>query len=389
MQSTPVWRSRAWLEIDFDALQANFRTACALAAPAQVYAVLKADAYGHGAVPVARALQDAGADLFAVACVREGLALRRAGIRGEILVMGALERPLLPRALAAHLTLSLGSLADAQALNAAAAQAVPPACAHIKIDTGFHRLGLDASLPGIVDTIAAMATLPLLRLEGLYAHLSLRTAQDDAQAALRLRTLWEALRLRGCAPPTLHLLDSIGLVRYPQWRFDRVRVGAFLYGVRPSRSQHQSFACLPTLALRALVTRVHDAPAGAYVGYDETHPLAHPTRIATLSVGYGDGVPRALSGKGWVSLHGQRAPILGLLCMDQMMVNVSHIPHVAPGDTATLLGDAPDLDTYAALAGTNRNEALARLTRRLPRVYLQGGAVVEVDDGEGDGEEGP
>ncbi|MDR3052211.1 MAG: alanine racemase [Oscillospiraceae bacterium] len=372
---------RTWIEIDLDALAANYRTARALAAPcARVMAVLKANAYGHGAVRVARRLAAEGADFFAVSCVREALQLRAGGIEAAVLVLGALEEPLLGQALRAGLTLTVCGVQEARAVAQAAALRGEPVSVHIKIDAGFHRLGLPAEAPDTPAAVREICGLPYLFVEGLYAHLSLRDPADDAAQAARVQALCETLRGMRCAPPMLHLVDSIGLVRYPQWHFDAVRVGALLYGVRPARSEGAPFACLPTLRFMTTITRLHWAPEGACVGYDEDHPLRRPTLVATLPAGYGDGYPRAMGGRASVSIRGCLAPVLGWVCMDQMMADVTDVPGVAAGDPVALLGEGVSLADYAAWARTNRNGALATLSQRPQRVYFAGGEAVAVDD---------
>lgn len=378
---TAVFPRRTWIEIDLDALIANYRTTRALAAPCtRIAVVLKANAYGHGALRVAQCLSAEGADFFAVSCVREGLQLRHAGIAGSILVMGLAEPELLRDALAAKLIFTIGSMEDAQRLSAVALAYGQPASAHLKIDGGFHRLGLPIDEPDLESHIEAIYRVPYVLVEGLYAHLPLRSPQEDAKQAEAIHALWTRLQQRQCAPDLLHLVDSIGLVRYPQWHHDMARVGALLYGVRPSRSEGMPFDCLPTLRFCTTIARLHWADAGAYIGYDDAHPLPQRTRIATLPVGYGDGYPRAMSGTGYVSIRTGRAQVLGLVCMDQMMVDVTDIPNVSLGDEVELLGPSIDLLTYAAWANTNRNDALARLTLRPQRVYLRHGAIEAVDD---------
>jgi alanine racemase len=395
--SEPFFPSRAWIEIDLDAVAANYRAVRRFAAPcARVACVLKGDAYGHGAARVARRLAAEGADFFAVSSVREGVALRRAGLAGSVLVMGPAERALLPAALEAGLTLTLGSVAEARALGQAAAARGEPATAHVKIDAGFHRLGLPIHDPETPRHVREIFFTPYVLVEGIYAHLSLRTAAHDAEQAAAMHALCAELQRGQCAPALLHLVDSIGMVRYPQWHHNLVRVGALLYGERIEGGQddqdNQSGqddqgdqggapAVKPALRLCAAVARVHWAGAGAYIGYDETHPLPRDTRIATLGIGYADGYPRAMAdAPASVAIAGRRAPVLGRVCMDQTMVDVTDIPAAGLGDTAELLGREIGLDEYAAWARTNRNESLARLSWRPQRVYLQGGQVLAVDD---------
>lgn len=370
---------RTWIEIDTDALLDNYRTACGLTR-AKVTCVLKANAYGHGAVQTARLLAEAGCDSFAVSCVREALELRGAGIGCEVLVMTPAEREELPEAVAQDILLTAVCPEDLTAAEGAARTAGRTAHLLLKLDTGFHRLGFSCD-PDTADRIAALLpAMPHIRTDGLYSHLGLVSRErDEGQFALFDR-MTALLAERGVKPADLSLCDSIGLVRYPDRHLSRCRVGAFLYGVRPSRSEHLPFACRETLVFRAKVLQVRDVAAGECVGYDET-PLDKPLRIATVSAGYGDGYPRRLSdGVGQVLIRGRRAPVAGLVCMDQLMADVTGIPDCAPGDTVTLLGGGISYDEFAGWARSNRNECLAALSRRPVRVYLRGGRPLAVRD---------
>ena len=371
---------RTCLEIDLDALTENYRTACSLT-ESLVTCVLKANAYGHGAPAVAQALQKAGCASFAVSCAREALELRRAGIRGEILVMGAPEPGYLARLIAEEITLTVCSPEDLAAVDRAAEGTGRTALVHLKADTGFHRLGMPCTEETARAVARAAESLRHTRIEGLFSHLGLVSRERDEKQHSLLIRLRDALRAERLSVPQLHLCDSIGLVRYPQWHYSRCRVGAFLYGVRPSRSEHMPFACRETIQLKCLVARVHQVPAGEVVGYDESGGTERPIRVATLCAGYGDGYPRCLSGgRGQALIRGRRAPVIGLVCMDQMMVDVTDIPEARAGDTATLLGGGIPYQEYADWAQTNRNECLTILSRRPVRLYRQGGAVVRVAD---------
>lgn len=371
---------RTWIDVDLDKLLANYRTACSLT-DSLVTCVVKANAYGHGAVRVAQCLQEAGCKSFAVSCVREGLELRLARIEGEILVMGVTVPAMLDRAVCAELTLTAASLDDLRSMETAASLRQRPVRVHLKVDTGFHRLGFNADW----ETARAIAELAkelrFVRLEGLFSHLGLIDRDHDVAQHDSLMRFHGWLMENGLDITDVHLCDSIGLVRYPEWHGSRVRVGAMLYGVRPSRSEHMPFECLETLVFRARVAQVRDVAPGEIVGYGDDMPITRPSRIATLCVGYGDGYPRHLSnGKGKVFLRGRFAPVVGLVCMDQMMVDVTGIPGVEPGDAADLLGGGISYDEMAAWAETNRNECLSILSRRPVRVYWQGGRIVTTLD---------
>ena len=373
-------RMRTWIDIDLDKLAANYRTACDLT-DSLVTCVIKANAYGHGAVRVARCLSEAGCRSFAVSCVREGLELRRAGIEGEILVMGVAESPLLDRAVQENLTLTAADIDDLRAIEAAAGAQGRTIPVHVKVNTGFHRLGFESDRETAQAVAETAKSLRWASVAGLFSHLGLITPERDSAQWESLMRFHGWLAECGLKIDDVHLCDSIGLVRYPEWHMSRVRVGALLFGVRPYRSEHLSFACHETLAFRAMVAQVREVPAGEIVGYGDDMPLTCDSRIATLCVGYGDGYPRHLSnGKGKVCIRGQLAPVVGLVCMDQMMVDVTDIPGVEAGDTADLLGGGIPYDDMARWAGTNRNECLTILSRRPVRVYHQHGGTVETLD---------
>lgn len=370
-----------WIDIDLDALVKNYRTACSLAPDALVTCVVKSNAYGHGAVRVAQALQEAGCRSFAVSCAREAMELRDQGIKGEILVMGISEKEYLPRLIQKDVTIAAADLQSLKDIEEAAAAQKRPATVHLKVDTGFHRLGFPCEKQQAEEILWVMGKLLWVRAEGLFSHLGLIDQQRDEIQHTRLMQMHQWLEEGGLSISDVHLCDSIGMVRYPQWHHRRVRIGAMLFGVRPSRSEHMPFEDDETLTFRTTITRIHQVRAGEVVGYGEDMLLEHDARIATLCAGYGDGYPRCLSnGRGKVGLHGQLAPVVGLVCMDQMMVDVTHIPEAQVGDSVDLLGGTIPYMTYADWAKTNRNEAITILSRRPVRVYWQHGKIVTVLD---------
>ncbi len=367
--------ARCWAEIDLDVIEGNYdRAGRICGADTAVIPVLKANAYGLGAAKLSRVLAARGASLFAVAELGEALEVKRA-CGADVLVLGMIATRQMEAALRAGVIATAYSLEMARAWDAAAARVGVPGRAHVKLDTGLHRLGLD------VDTAAAEALaicrLPHVRVEGLFTHLALRERDADAAQIARLLAVRDALRSEGIDFGLLHAADSIGMVRYPEYRFDAVRTGAWLYGVVPSRYPNAQGECAFPLRFRTRVVQVRRVPAGEYLGYDEEHPLARDSVIATLSAGYADGYPR-LNGVGAVELRGGRAPVAGLVCMDQMTVDVTDIPGVEPGDAVTLLGDGIGINEYAAWTKANRNEMLSRLGRRVPRVYMRGGEAEEI-----------
>ena len=366
--------ARCWVEVDLDAVCANYRSTERICGPGvRVVPVLKANAYGLGAAMLSRCLRECGAGLFAVATLEEALEVKSA-CGGDALVMGMVAPCEMDEAIRAGVVLTIYSLDQARAVDAAAVRVEMPARVHVKLDTGLHRLGFDPSDAG--DLLAAFA-LPNLSVEGLYTHLALREPAADAVQIARLRGVADLLRERGIPFGLLHACDSIGMVRYPGYRFDAVRIGAWLYGVVPSRYPNSGGECRLPLRFMARVAQVRRVAKGEYLGYDETHPLEADRTIATLSAGYADGYPRVNSA-GFVEIRGQRAPVAGLTCMDQMMVDVTGIEGVRAGDPVTLLGGGISLDELSAWTGAHRNNLLSHIGRRVPRVYTRGGSVVEI-----------
>ena len=367
-------RSRCWAEIDLNVIESNYDTAREICgADVSVIPVLKGNAYGYGAAVLARALADKGAELFAVADFYEAMEVRRACGR-DVLVLGRVGEALLEDALREGLVLTVYSTDAARQASQSARRLGRPARVHIKVDTGLHRLGFDAERE--VEEIDALFDLPGLKIEGVFTHLALRTAEADAAQIARFRALIDALRSRGRDCGMVHAADSIGMVRYPDYRFDAVRIGAWLYGVTPGRCPCPEKCRMP-LRLMARVVQLREVRAGEYLGYDETHPLARDCRIATVSAGYADGYPR-LNSVGAAMVRGKPAPVAGLVCMDQLTLDVTDIDGVREGDEVTLLGGGIALDAMAGWAGTNRNDLLSRLGRRVPRVYTRGDRIASI-----------
>lgn len=364
--------ARCWALVDEDALIYNFRLARTLCRPdTALICVVKANAYGLGLARTVQTLWEAGARWFSVAAPEEALQARKAAPDARVLLMSPAEGSYLPLLIARDIDLTVGALADAEAASRAAQAAGKTARAHVKLDTGLHRLGFTD-----VREALQIKDLPGLDFVGVYSHLALRSREQSiAQEALFTR-MADALAQGGLRAPMRHLLDSIGLTRFPEWQMQGVRVGAFLYGNIPPKWERFAEG-KNVVTLQCRVTRVAMIPSGEGVGYDDD-PLPRDTRVATLSAGYIDGYPRVLSGVGEVLIRGRRAKVLGLICMDQMMVDATDIPDVCIGDAATLLGGGVTLQEYAAWGRLNRNECLGLIGRRVPRVYLRGGQAVAV-----------
>lgn len=366
-------RARCWAEVDIARLKENYHNALKHLTSAQLIAVLKADAYGLGAKKVAETLYGEGQRFFAVASYNEAEELYALGLDIDVLVLGLMGDSQLDRAIEQGIVLTVFSRAYAGRVIAAARRAGKRARAHIKVETGLHRLGL---MPEEVEGVAEMMEKSgVVSIEGLFTHLALRGYENDQRQFARLRFAKEALEKRGMSVMT-HALDSIGMVRYPEEQMDAVRTGAWLYGVYPRGYAHPEESQL-TMTVKARVAQLHTVPAGECLGYDEDNPLSRDSVIATISAGYIDGFPR-LNSIGSVEIRGRRAPVAGLVCMDQMMADVTDIPGVQEGDEVILLGGSIGVDEYASAAHLNRNESLARTGRRVPRVYIENGEVVDI-----------
>ena len=367
--------SRCWAEVDLGRLVENYRNALKhLTAPTQLICVLKADAYGLGGAMVAKRLYDEGQRIFAVASYNEAAEIRKSVPDCDVLILGLCGEAQLMHAIEAGMLLTVFSKKYADAVISAAKITGKKARVHVKLETGLNRLGFEPS--DAADAVEAIINSGHVVLEGLFTHLALRDAASDRQQLDLLTGTRDALTARGITIPIVHALDSIGMVRYPDDHLDAVRTGAWLYGVYPKRYAHPEESQL-ALTVKARIAQLHHAKAGECLGYDETHPLQRDSVIATLSVGYIDGYPR-LNSEGEVEIRGKRAPVAGLVCMDQMMVDVIDIPEAQEGDIVTLLGGSIGVDEYAAWGKLNRNEALARTGKRVPRVYMENGQVVAI-----------
>ena len=369
--------SRCWAEVDLGQLVQNFHNAKVHLKPTtQLICVLKADAYGLGAPMVAKRLWQDGQRFFAVASYNEAAELRSVLPDCEVLILGLCGEAQLVHAIESGMLLTVFSAKYAEAVICAAKAAGRKARVHFKIETGLHRIGLVPE--AAMDVIADKLNSGEIILEGLFTHLALRDAASDRRQLDLLTSVRAELNMRGITVPMVHALDSIGMVRYPDDHMDAVRTGAWLYGVYPKRYEHPEESQL-ALTVKTRIAQLHRVPAGACLGYDESHPLSRDSIVATLSAGYIDGYPRQNS-VGEVEICGKRAPVVGLVCMDQMMVDVTDIPEAQEGDEVILLGGSIGVDEYAECGKLNRNESLARTGKRVPRVYLENGQVVEVID---------
>jgi alanine racemase len=371
-----------WAEVDLDAIAHNVRALKAhIGEHTELAAVIKANAYGHGSLPVAHVALQNGATRLAVGPVEEGVQLRAAGITAPILLMCYATPGQAADIVRHRLTPTVNAPELAQALSdTVGAHNAPPLAVHIKVDTGMGRFGL---MPDeVCDFVRAVAGLPGLIVEGFYTHFSSADEADTShtyeQFAL-YRQLAGQLEREGIHVPVKHAANSAATLRFPEMHLDMVRCGVAMYGLHPSADTEVTVPLRPAMALKSKVGRVRTVPSGWGVSYGRTYVTTRPTPVALVSVGYGDGYHRILSNKAEVLIHGQRAPMLGRVCMDQFVVDVRGIASVQEGDEIVVLGrqgqDEVSADEIAAWAGTINYEVVTSILPRVPRIYLRGAAA--------------
>nr|MDQ2715459.1 alanine racemase [Chloroflexota bacterium] len=385
VRQTPGWKQivmmRAerptWVEIDLSAIANNARRIKDLVGPqVRVLASLKADAYGHGALKVARTVLLNGASMLGVATVSEAAPLREAGINAPILVFGYVPLWQMREAVRLDLTVTLYVLEAAHALSRAALALGRTIKAHVKIDTGMGRLGIRAEqIDEVLAFMRAVRLLPGMEIEGIFTHFAMADTRESLyarQQLARFQQVLRALEAEQLRPPLVHAANSAALLSLPEARFDMVRPGIALYGLDPSAEVRLPQGFRPALAFKTQVAQVKTIPAGEGISYGCTYITERPTRVAVLPVGYADGFRRAPTNWGAVLIHGQEAPLLGRVCMDQCMIDVSHIPGVRMGDEVVLIGRQKGVslsaEQVAQRLGTINYEVVSEILARVPRV---------------------
>ena len=368
------------VKIDLDAISANF-DAIREKAQVPVMAVIKADAYGHGAIQVARILEKKCA-FFGVSSMLEAMELRQAGLTVPILVLGHMPVKAFSTAIQDGIRPTIYRYEDALALSEAAVQTGKPARFHFAVDTGMSRIGFQAS-EADADLCAKIAALPGLQAEGIFSHFATADCADlsrSMQQREKFDRFCAMLQDRGVTVPIRHMNNSAGLMNFDR-HYDMVRSGIVTYGMYPSSEvSPQLLKLRPALQWLSRITHVKTLPAGREISYGGTYVTTRDTVVATVPVGYADGYRRNLSGKFYVLIHGKRAPILGRICMDQMMVDVTGIPEAQTGDRVTLVGtdgeETITMEQIAAQADSFNYEFVCGISRRVPRIYVSGGKTV-------------
>ena len=375
---------RCWAEVDLDALRGNLAWIRHRVGPRiKIMTVVKADAYGHGLKPIASLLMQSGTDIFGVANLTEARAIRNVGKGWPILMLGACLPDEVEMAVRESVIPTLSSIREAESFSACAAKVRTIVDVHIKVDTGMGRLGVRPDRA--MELVRKVRQLPGLRLQGLYTHFS--SAEDDAefsrQQAKTFRQVIAALASEGIQIPVLHANNSAALLHEPDTLLDLVRPGLLVYGIVPVGRRLSSVSISqkqirPALTWLCRVSLVKEISKGTSLSYGHTFVARRKMRVATITAGYGDGYQRAASNRAQVLIGTTRCPVLGRITMDQMIVDVSHVPIIEPGDEVTLIGpqgnDQIPATEVAQWCGTVPWEVLTGITNRVPRVYRGGHA---------------
>lgn len=377
---------RTWADIDLDALAHNYRAIKAhIPAGCRYLGVMKADAYGHGAVPVSHALVELGVEYLAVSNLEEAVQLRRGGIRAPILILGYTPPIYAENMIYLDMTQEVHSLEYARELNDTLNGTNFILNVHLKLDTGMTRIGFtayddEASLRDMVEA----SNLPHLHVEGAFTHFCAADSRNPSDVDFtklqydRFRSALDALDEQGVRPELRHCCNSGATLLYPEYAMDLVRPGIATYGVSPSEDAAGILDLHPVLRLSTTVSQLRDVPAGVDVSYGRTYTTPERRRLAVLSIGYADGLSRRLSGRTAFLIRGKKAPVVGRICMDLCMVDVTDIPDVQVGDEVMVIGSGMGCEDLAEQLDTISYEILCGINKRIPRIYLQNGKASEI-----------
>ena len=382
---------RTWADISLDDLEYNYHSIRShLPSGTRFLGVMKADAYGHGAVPVSRALADLGAEYLAVSNLEEAVQLRRGEIRLPILILGYTPPEYAENMIFLDITQEVHSLEYANELNAALAGTNYILNVHLKLDTGMTRIGFFAyDNEQTLDELKQVAALPHLRIEGVFMHFCVAdsTAEEDvAFTRLQFRRFTDmlsAMEGAGIRPEIRHCCNSGATILYPEYALDMVRPGIITYGNAPSEELEGAISLRPMMSLHSMIAQVRTVPAGTDISYGRLYRTKEPTRVAVLPIGYADGLSRLLTGKASFYLRGTMVPVIGRICMDMCMLDVSAVPDAKPGDTVTIFGYDEDgtlvpCERLARAQGTINYELLCQISKRIPRICHRGDKTEQI-----------
>ena len=378
---------RTWAEINLDALEHNIREIRKITNPnAQIMAVVKADAYGHGVEKCAEVLLKNGADRFAVATLNEAIELRRLFSDVPILILGSSLESEADELVKNDITPNVYLTEFAKALSESALKLKKPVKVHIKLDTGMSRIGFpihDGDNSDVIEEILAISRMPMLEIEGIFSHFATSDEANEDYTRLqfkRFMSVCDELAERGLTIPIKHICNSAGIMMYPDYHLDMVRPGVILYGMYPSDEVDKTKLDLKyVMSLKSIITYVKEIESGRGVSYGKEYIADGVARIATVPIGYADGYSRLLANKAKIVVGEKLFPIAGRICMDQCMIDVSCVNNIKRGDEALIFGDgAVTADDIAAWLGTINYEVTCMLGHRVPRVYKHDGKTVKV-----------
>lgn len=382
---------RAWAEINLDAVINNIKQIRKITSPsAKIMAIVKADAYGHGFFEVASALANNGADFFGVATVDEAIQLRNAGFSNPVLILGVIFRDDLEKTIQNDIMPVVFGYRFAKSISDTAVRLNKKAKIHIKLDTGMSRIGYvcsgSDSRERILDSICDIAALPNVEIDGIFSHFAKADEKERDYTKIqydRFMDIVSALEDRGVHIPIKHICNSAGIIQYPEYHMDMVRSGIITYGLAPSSDVSvENLGLSPAMQLKSVVTNLKRIKVDTPVSYGGNYIAKPGTRIATVAIGYADGYSRLLSGKAEVLINGKRANVVGNVCMDQLMVDVTEIDDIKIGDEVILFGKSGNniitVESVAELMGTINYETICVIGKRVPRVYIQDNKTVNV-----------
>lgn len=364
--------------IDLDAAEHNFNvTRAKLPENVKLLCVIKADAYGHGAVPLAK-LFEGRADFYGVACIEEAIELKKAGIKTPVLILGAVPKEFYSDIVKYDIRVPIFNLEDAKALSAEAVKQSKTAPFHFCVDTGMSRIGFQVNKES-ANACLEITKLPNIEAEGLFSHFATADEKDLSKAIAQRDKFKEFIKLleeRGINIPIKHINNSAGIMNFDEY-FDMCRMGIILYGLYPSHEVDENLLKIkPVMEWRAHITHIKELEPGREISYGGTYKTGETRRIATIPVGYADGYPRCLSNKGKVLINGEFAPITGRVCMDQFMVDITEID-AKVGDTVVLVGKSGSkelsMEEVSESAYSFNYELPCRVARRVPRTYYRDG----------------
>ena len=377
---------RTWAEVDLDAIAHNMREIRKITNPdSQIMAVVKADAYGHGFMEVTKTLLENGADRLAIAVLQEGKQLRSRGVTVPILLLGAAMENDIEDIINFEITPNVFSYDFAKAISYEAEKKEKVTKIHIKLDTGMSRIGYVVSEENIaiIDEIVKISKLPYIEIEGIFSHFSTSDEYDESYTRLqfkRFMNVVNALEERGVHIPIKHICNSAGIMMYPEMHLDMVRPGVILYGLYPSDEVDKSrLDLIPAMTLKSKITYVKEVEAGRGVSYGKVYITDKATKIATVPIGYADGYLRKIAENGEMIVNGVKVPIIGRICMDQCMIDVTDVHNIERGDEVIIFGrEGITMDDVASWLDTINYEVSCVIGKRIPRIYTKNGTVVKV-----------